>query len=215
MSIDDKASNYGAEDFFNEFNVSRETLENLKSYESLLKKWQSKKNLISNNTIAEIWHRHIRDSAQLLIHIENTQQPKILLDLGSGAGFPGLVLAIMNKSFINVHLLESNQNKCIFLAEIARLTNTSVTIHCRRIEDEAIIKADIITARALASLDRLLDLALPYGHNQTIYMFHKGQNHMDEIKAVKDKYNVAIKTIVSKTDCGAVIVIISPQSAAI
>ena len=126
--------------------VSRETLERLTIYADLLVKWQAKINLVGPETLADLWSRHMLDSAQLFPLIR--PDAKRLVDLGSGAGFPGLVLGVMGAP--DVHLVESDARKCAFLREAARLTGTTVTIHNKRIEQVAPLGADVVTARALA-----------------------------------------------------------------
>ena len=130
--------------------VSCETNNRLKTYLSLLEKWQPKINLISNNTLDIAWDRHFEDSLQLLNILPEGE--KTLFDLGSGAGFPGLVLAIARED-LNVHLVESDQKKCSFLKTVSRETKTPVEIHNSRIETVSReTSPDIVTARALASL---------------------------------------------------------------
>ena len=141
---------------YNKFNshilVSRETYEKLCVFHKILTKWQKSINLISKNTVKNIWERHFLDSAQLYKFVKNIEGN--IIDFGSGAGFPGLVLAIMGKK--NIHLVESDHKKCVFLKEIAMLTETDITIHNCRIEDLSFIKVDLITCRALASLSKLI-----------------------------------------------------------
>jgi 16S rRNA (guanine527-N7)-methyltransferase len=138
-------------------NVSRETLTQLEAYAELLLKWQPKINLISGKTIPELWTRHFLDSAQLIELCP--PGATTLIDLGSGAGFPGLVLAIM--STMTVHLIESDTRKSAFLREAARIAGVSdrVTVHPARAEAVDLPPAAIISARALASLSDLLPLA--------------------------------------------------------
>ena len=130
---------------------SEKTLEKLKIYEDVLKKWQSKINLVSNSTLSDVWDRHIMDSAQLYPLI--SKQEQVVLDLGSGAGFPGLVLAILNqyegKGKWHIHLVESDIRKCVFMQEVVRLCQLNVKIHNCRIEQMPDMQADVITARAL------------------------------------------------------------------
>ena len=141
------------ESFCSHLYVSRETYEKFEIYHKTLLKWQNSINLISKNTIKNIWERHFLDSAQLYRFVKNLDGN--VIDFGSGAGFPGMVLAIMGNK--NVHLVESNQKKCVFLKEIAMLTETDITIHNCRIEDLSFINVDLITCRALASLSTLID----------------------------------------------------------
>jgi 16S rRNA (guanine527-N7)-methyltransferase len=179
----------GPQDFQRAFSVSHETVERLTAYEALLRQWQKAMNLVAPATLNEIWPRHFADCAQL-----TTLAPNALkwLDLGSGAGFPGLVIAIMTANHQNrsVHLVESNKRKCAFLSEVARRTGIAVTIHEERIEDVVrggrVTGVDVVTARALAPLDRLLGLAEGFFTDGTVALFLKGREagrEMDEARA--------------------------------
>jgi 16S rRNA (guanine527-N7)-methyltransferase len=149
----------GAEDFAATFNVSRETLDKLLAYVALLEQWQPRINLVAGATLPDVWHRHIADSAQLLALAPKSGK---WLDIGSGAGFPGLVIAIMahGSAGPRVTLIESDRRKCAFLAEVARHTGISVEIHTARIEQIATQRmlgsVDVVSARALAPLVRLI-----------------------------------------------------------
>ena len=132
--------------------VSRETYEKLQVYHGLLLKWQRVKNLISRNSTDDIWERHFRDSAQLL---EEGSDGDVWADLGSGGGFPGLVIAILLLEFrptATVHLIDSDHRKCAFLREVSRETGARTVVHCARIEDVIPDLDDIhiVSARALA-----------------------------------------------------------------
>ena len=132
--------------------VSRETLARLETYAELLRRWSARINLVGANTLADPWRRHFLDSAQLLAHVPPGTQT--LIDLGSGAGFPGLVLAILGMP--GVELIEADARKCAFLREAARLAAAPVTIRNARIEAAAPRIVDVVTARGCAPLDRLL-----------------------------------------------------------
>ncbi len=132
-------------------NVPNDTMDKLEIYLELLRKWQKAINLVGPKSLDDAWRRHILDSAQLVPEIETG---KLVADLGSGAGLPGLVIAIMTDA--DVHLVESDQRKATFIREVARETNTDVQVHVARIEDLQPLNAHIITARALAPLPRLL-----------------------------------------------------------
>ena len=132
------------EKFITQFSVSCETEKKLLVYEEMLKKWQNKINLISNSTINEIWERHFFDSAQLIKFIPHGTIK--LLDLGSGAGFPGIILSIMGVD--EVLLVESDKRKAIFMSEVGRNLGLNIKIINERIENVAPFKVDIITARA-------------------------------------------------------------------
>ena len=158
--------------------VSRETAQRLESFVGLLESWQRRINLIGESTRDEIWRRHILDSAQLFPLLPN--DCGTLLDIGSGAGFPGLVLAIMGHS--NVHLVESNRRKATFLLEASRLTNAQVVIHSQRIESLEPFPADFVTARAVAKVNDLLDYAAPFIHERTVCLFLKGETAQSEVR---------------------------------
>src|SRR5215210_3708353 len=145
-----------------DLNVSRETFEKLELLERELRRWQAIKNLVGPATLDQVWDRHIADSLQLL---DLAPEARTWLDLGSGAGFPGLVLAIAGaERGLKVHLVESNSRKCAFLRHIARLTGAAATVHEARLE--AVIPGfigttDVVSARALASLAMLLEWTEP------------------------------------------------------
>lgn len=175
----------GAEDFAAAFDVPRETIDKLTRYAQLLEAWQSHTNLIAKSTLPEIWDRHFADSAQILRLAPAT---KVWLDLGSGAGFPGLVIAILGANHANfiVHLVESTAKKCAFLAEVARQTEAPVEIHCMRVEElersDKNLNPDVVTARALAPLPRLLELAAPWLRRGAKGLFLKGRDVDNELR---------------------------------
>lgn len=147
--------------------VSRETLTRLECYAELLIKWNKSINLVSRDSLRDLWRRHFLDSAQLFQYLPATfdgAEP-VVVDLGSGAGFPGLVLSILGLK--RVHLIESDQRKCAFLREVARATDCKVTVHNKRIEQVEPFRADLVTARAFAPLDDLLEYAWPFLSCQT------------------------------------------------
>ncbi|WP_282604770.1 16S rRNA (guanine(527)-N(7))-methyltransferase RsmG [Pelagibius sp. Alg239-R121] len=142
--------------------VSRETLSRLECYAELLIKWNKSINLVSRDSLRDLWRRHFLDSAQLLELLPNQKggDGPVLVDLGSGAGFPGLVLAILGVE--NVHLIESDQRKSVFLREVARATKCQVVVHNARIEEVEPFPADVVTARAFAPMSDLLNYAWPF-----------------------------------------------------
>ncbi len=156
--------------------VPRGTFESLSIYYELLLKWQNKINLIGPDTITDIWSRHFLDSLQLLKYIDDRE--KTIVDLGSGAGFPGMALAIYG--FKNIHLIESDSRKIAFLREVARVTNTKISIHHKRIENCKIDNIDIFVSRALAPLDKLFHLISKSVSHETKCFFHKGKNYSIE-----------------------------------
>jgi len=178
-----------------QFDVSRESRERLQAYVGLLLKWQGRINLIGPASSDMIWTRHVADSLQLLPLIGPA--PQRLVDLGSGAGFPGLVLAIMLGGQVgnDVHLIESNGKKVAFLRQAARITNSSARIHHGRIEqmEPAALggPADIITARALAGLGALVALAAPLADRHTRALFHKGQDVDRELTETTKSWRIS------------------------
>lgn len=190
--------------FLEQVNVSRETLANLDAYAALLTKWQPRINLVSNSTVPDLWHRHFLDSAQ--IHPLIAPGAKIL-DLGSGAGFPGLVLAIMGG--VSVTLIESDSRKCTFMREAIRLTGAPATVVNKRIESTDLSNFDVITSRALAPLDKLLDLAAPYLTEKTQCFFLKGNKLNEELTFANQSWNIVYETIPSITDPSGCILKIS------
>jgi len=155
-------------------------------YIDILKQWQKAVNLISKTTLDEIWTRHIMDSAQIYPLLPKTAET--LVDLGSGAGFPALVLAILNKNqkgnLKQITLIESDTKKCLFLKEVARQLSLPVQILNQRIEKVQNLSADVVTARALASLNELLILGKNIITRDTTCLFLKGQTVQEEIKNI-------------------------------
>ncbi len=157
--------------------VSRETLTKLEEFANLLMKWNLKINLVSKKiNYEELWERHILDSAQLMRYIPANKK---ILDLGSGAGFPGLIIAIIGNHEIN--LVESDQRKCAFMREIVTKFHLKANIITARIEEVPYFNADIITARALAPLQDLLEYYLPFAQINNFMLLLKGQNVVEEI----------------------------------
>jgi 16S rRNA (guanine527-N7)-methyltransferase len=166
-----------AQGFAETFPVSRETLARLEAYAGLLTRWSARINLVGRDTLADLWRRHMLDSAQLRPLVPDRTQS--LIDLGSGAGFPGLVLAILGVP--GVELVEADSRKAAFLREAARITAATVTIRPCRIAAVAPHAVDVVTARALAPLDRLVQLAAPFIGRQTVCLFPKGERAAQEL----------------------------------
>lgn len=181
--------------------VSRETYDRLSAYHDLLQKWQPKINLVSGDTIKNAWERHFLDSLQLLKLIPDLSQR--IVDLGSGAGFPGMVLAIAGAS--DVHLIESDAKKATFLKEVARVADSKLSIHHCRIEDRPIAEADIIVSRACSDLDTLLQFSSHYVSHETFCLFHKGKNYSKDIIDANKDWLFEYDVIPSVTDTQAVI----------
>ena len=158
-------------------NVSRETLSQFEAYLALLEKWQRRINLVANSTMVDVWQRHILDSAQLIkFYPPNTKK---ILDVGSGAGFPGLVLAIMGN--VEVDLVESDQRKAIFLSTVIRSLGLPAKVHNQRIETLPNLAPDVITARALAPVSKLMKLIENQVSLDTVCLFLKGASVEDEL----------------------------------
>lgn len=188
-------------------NVSRESWMRLELYVDLLLHWQQHINLISPATIPDIWERHILDSLQALVHLP--QNTMAFADLGSGGGTPGLPLAITSGA--HVHLYESNGKKAAFLREALRATSTAGTVHNLRLENittEPLPRVQAVTARALAPLPLLLELAEPFLELGACGVFHKGQDVDAELTEAKKSWRIQSHSPPSITDSRAVILII-------
>jgi 16S rRNA (guanine527-N7)-methyltransferase len=192
----------GPTDFAEAFNVPRETIHRLTRYAELLAHWQKRTNLVAASTLPALWSRHFADSAQLTTLARN---PRLWLDLGSGAGFPGLVIAMLKTGTpdFRMHLVESNRKKCAFLAEVARATGAPVDIRAMRIEDLAEnahrLQPDAVSARALAPLPRLLELAAPFFALGTRGLFLKGREADSEVEAAKAEWDFTARLTPSLT----------------
>ncbi len=189
------------------------TTPSLEEFSKFLLKWQKSVNLISPKSIPFIWERHVLDSAQLYPLIP--QDARVLLDMGSGGGFPGLVLALLNKGLKGplekIVLVESDSKKCIFLTEAARVFDLPVIVLNKRMEkitsfDLEEEKVDVITARALAPISVLLELAQEINTPQTTCLFLKGEQTHDEITNLPNHSNWDVQLIPSATDETGVIV---------
>ena len=189
-----------AAEFRRETGVSRETLARLEAHLALLRAWQPRINLVGEATLDDPWRRHMLDSAQLLdLAPARSEGPaRRWVDLGSGAGFPGMVLAILGAG--EVHLVESDRRKAAFLAESARRTGARATIHNRRAEELDPFAADVVTARALAPLARLLALAWPFIAQHTVCLFPKGRNVEKELTEARKNWTMSVEYLASRSD---------------
>lgn len=184
------ASPLGPAGFAEATGVSRETLDRLEGYAALLVKWQKAINLVAKDSLPDLWRRHMLDSASIWPLIPS--DARVLVDLGSGAGFPGLVFAILG--FPEVHLIESDARKCAFLAEAARLFAPGrVKIHRGRIEEVAPIAADVVTARALADLGILLNYAHRFLKPTGVCLFLKGRKAEDELTLAGQRWTMSVE----------------------
>lgn len=176
--------------------VSRETLDRLQAYVALLIAWNRRINLVGANTIGDIWRRHILDSAQLMPLLPGGT--RTVVDVGSGAGLPGLVLAILGVS--QVHLVESDQRKAAFLREAQRVTGAPATIHAERAERLAAIAADAIVARAVAPVDNLLLMVDKFRKSHTICLFLKGKGVEEELTHLPPALKMKVQILPSRSD---------------
>lgn len=188
--------------------VPRETQEKLDCYVQLLIKWQARINLISSKTLPEIWHRHILDSAQLVSYLPKT--PSVILDMGSGAGLPGVILAILTRH--QLHLVESDSRKIAFMRTALRETCASAILHEQRMEAVPALRPDIITARALAPLSQLITLASAQHHEKIEYLFLKGREAKQELTALPACPKMEAECLPSMTDSQASIIRLKPIS---
>ncbi|WP_306251976.1 16S rRNA (guanine(527)-N(7))-methyltransferase RsmG [Parvularcula sp. IMCC14364] len=201
---------FDSSEFLATCNISRETREMIEIFDSMFVAWTGRLNLVAKSTISDRWSRHYLDSAQLLPLMPG--DAKVVMDFGSGAGFPGLFLAILcahdhTRSHQHYYLVESISKKCAFLREVvAALGLTNVTILNQRIEDiKKPAKADIITARALAGLDRLLDYSARFMHKRSICLFLKGEKAQEEIEAAQVNWLMDVSSHKSQTHEAAAI----------
>ncbi len=195
----------GREAFARDFDVPRETLALFDIYATLLGEWQAKMNLVGSSTLPHIWERHFTDSAQLLPIVGLGRS---WLDIGAGAGFPGVVIAMLDPT-ARVTLVESIAKKCRFLAEVISSLGLEarVKIENRRIETLPLQKFDTITARALARLDRLFEWALPYAGSGTRWVLPKGARAHEELALAAQIFRFDHDLIPSRTDSAARIIV--------
>jgi 16S rRNA (guanine527-N7)-methyltransferase len=215
------------EAFAQAFEVSHETLGQLNKYADLVRHWQKAVNLVAPSTLDQIWHRHIADSAQVAALVP--PNAKTFADLGSGGGFPALVLAIMlaeqqREQPLQMTLIESDIRKGAFLREVCRQTGLknhgiAVDILSSRIENHEtqvrVGAVDVVTARACASLDRLFQYAYPLFHSCTVALFLKGRDAKQEMDEAQTHWTFSARLIPSRTDPDAALVEVthlSPRS---
>lgn len=194
---------FGPEEFAAQTGVSRETLARLKAYADTLLDWNERHNLVARSTLPDLWQRHFWDSAQLAPLIPDTA--KTLADLGSGAGFPGLVLAAMRPD-LAVTLHEATTKKCAFLQAAADRMGLRVTIENARMEDLPPRPFDVVTARACAPLPQLLEYAHRFMIPNSVCLFLKGQNVGSELTEAAKYWNIKVSQVPSQTDPSGAIV---------
>lgn len=190
--------------------VSHETWQRLEVFADLVRKWQKSINLISPATLPHLWTRHIADSLQLAFLVDS---PAVWVDIGSGGGFPGLVVAaaLQEKTDCHVHLVESDTRKGVFMREAARLMNVKASVHTERAEKfftQCDKTVDVVSARALAPLAKLLELAQPALEKQATGLFPKGKDAEQELTEAQKYWNMAFHLTPSMTDPEAHIVVV-------
>ena len=197
----------GRDGFATQFDVPRETLSQLDRYAELLADWQARMNLVGPSTLPDVWGRHFADSAQLLTL---AGAGRSWLDIGAGAGFPGLVIAVLDPT-AHITLVESITKKCRFLSEVAESLGLSarITIANQRIETLPRQKFDVITARALANLAQLFDWGLPYAGSGTRWILPKGARVGEELEFALRRFAFGHDLLPSLTDPDARIVLAS------
>ena len=181
--------------------VSRETFDRLVAFEEMFQKWNRSINLVAPSTLGQVWERHILDSAQLA-RIEPLATRWV--DLGSGGGFPGLVMAFLlaERDGASIDLVESNRKKASFLQSVVGQFNLPARVVARRIDDSyALVSApQIVTARALAPLSTLLDLSAPWLTTGTRGLFHKGRDYRSEVEESAHRWAFDLVEHPSMTD---------------
>jgi len=199
---------YGPAEFAAEFSVSRETNRKLEKLAALLQHWQRTVNLVGTASLARLWQRHIADSAQLVPLIP--ADARILVDLGSGGGFPGLVLAIMlaGRPGFRAHLIESDKKKAAFLAAAVGELGLPAEVHAVRIEFAPPFRADIITARACAPLPELFSYAARFWGPGTLGLFHKGKDCQRELTEARESWTFDAQFAPSRSDPSGTILMV-------
>lgn len=192
------------------YNVSRETLDKLIHFSEILMEWNKKMNLVSKNSIQDVWQRHILDSLQLVDYIP--REAGNIVDIGSGAGFPAIVLSIVLQERVKTQLtlVESITKKTVYLNDVAqKLGLKNVKVINSRVENTKLKDAEVITARAVAALDTLLGYQYKIGNNKTIGLYLKGKSYADELDAAKKKWIFACDEYENEYSQGGVILQIS------
>ena len=190
---------------FGVLDVSRETISQLRDFEALVQKWSPKINLVSKAELPKLWDRHIVDSAQLFRQAPDAGH---WLDIGSGGGFPGVVVAILSQNSGQDHtftLIESDQRKCVFLRTAARTLGLDLTVMSERIENVRPLNADIITARALSNLGALLGFAERHLAKGGTALFPKGETWEKEHMSAQDVWSYRCEAITSETNAAAAV----------
>lgn len=193
---------YSRDAFAADSNVSRETLARLDRYATMLVAMQETMNLVAPSTLDDLWRRHMLDSWQLIPLFP--EEARRFVDIGSGAGFPGLVIAIWlteaNRPGAEIHLYESTQKKAAFLQSVADALALPAVVHATRAESAKVPPADVITARACAPLTRLLGYARPFWGPHSVGFFPKGQRVGEELTEAATSWKIVALPIPSRSD---------------
>ena len=197
--------------------VSRETLDRFRLYAALLVKWNRAINLVGPRSLDDLWRRHFLDSAQLCRHLPPLSglRNREILDVGAGAGFPGLVLALLGCG--RVHLVEADQRKAEFLREATRVTGADALVHVQRVETLPALAVDVVTCRAFAPLAEILELTHRFLEprepgKQPVGIFLKGRRADEELTAALKKWRLQVERFESETDPEASILRLRLQS---
>ena len=195
---------FGLADVMTQASVSRETSERITTVVETLKEWSSELNLIGRNEWRHIWRRHVFDSAQILEHIPRDAE---VVDLGTGAGFPGLIVAsaLSAEGIGKTHLIEKAAKKCVYLRAVVEAAKLNAEVHNQRAEEVEGVTTDIITARAFAPLPRLMSSASHLFGKDTLAVLHKGQNWKEELTAASKTWNFSSEAIPSRSGGSGVI----------
>jgi len=180
-------------EFIKHYYVSHETLDKLSEYVDLLLKWNAKINLISKNSVDDIWIRHVLDSAQVMQRVDKSEK---ILDVGSGAGLPGVILSILGVE--NITLVDSDQRKCSFLLEVARSLDLKLRVINDRVENICDQEFGVVTARGFASIDRVFKEVAHIKSNKILLL--KGKNHESDIQEALQRWEFEYITYPSITN---------------
>jgi 16S rRNA (guanine527-N7)-methyltransferase len=189
--------------------VSRETWDKLKAFEALVRRWTPAVNLVSKSTVPNLWDRHIVDSAQVFKFCPKSARHWV--DLGSGGGFPGIVVAILASEFqpeLRVTLVESDARKAAFLRQVAQALALRIDVMTQRIEELLPQNADVVSARALAALPELLGYACRHLHKSGVAVLSKGARYTEEVTEARKIWRFAIDVQASKSNSESAILII-------
>ena len=200
---------FGPNDFAAASGANAEAMARLRTYANLLTEWNAHTNLVAASTLDDIWRRHFWDSAQLLPLIP--ESAKTIIDVGSGAGFPGLVLSILLQARpgTTIHLVEATQKKCRFLSEVSGACGVKVEIHWDRAENLVNLKADVVTARAVSPLDKLFGQIEQCLAPDALALLLKGARANEELTFARRAWDFAVKNIPSRSDSTGIVLCVT------